>query len=104
MQNLNICLSDILESKITTGKNGKKYVNITVDTKRDTDQFGNDLTVFLSQTKDERLAKEPKAYVGSGKTFNFERQEQRPAYTPVMGAKETPPQEIRKEGDDDLPF
>jgi hypothetical protein len=108
MQNLSICLSDIPESKITKGKNGKKYFNITTDTRREPDNFGNDLSVFISQTKEERTSRQPKIYVGSGKTFNFERREQPEA--PATKAEypinkhEAPTYSGDSNEPDDLPF
>lgn len=105
MQNLNICLSDIPEGKITTGKNGKRYVNMTVDTRRESDDRGNDLSVIVSQTKEERLDKLPKVYVGSGKTFNFERREPAPRVEyPITKEEAFPAQEPPSEELDDLPF
>ena len=66
-----ICLSDIPEDKITTSSNGKKYVNIVVDQRKEKDQYDNTHTVYISQCKDERQAKVPKKYVGNGKEYTF---------------------------------
>jgi hypothetical protein len=66
-----ICLSDIPEDKITTSSNGKKYVNIVVDQRKEKDQYDNTHTVYMSQSKDERQAKVPKKYVGNGKEYTF---------------------------------
>jgi hypothetical protein len=66
-----ICLSDIPEDKITTSSNGKKYVNIVVDQRKEKDQYDNTHTAYMSQTKDERQAKVPKKYVGNGKEYTF---------------------------------
>ena len=66
-----ICLSDIPEDKITTASNGKKYVNIVVDQRKEKDQYDNTHTVYMSQSKDERQAKVPKKYVGNGKEYTF---------------------------------
>jgi hypothetical protein len=66
-----ICLSDIPEDKITTSSNGKKYVNIVVDQRREKDQYDNTHTVYMSQSKEERHAKVPKKYVGNGKEYTF---------------------------------
>ena len=52
-----ICLSDIPEDKITTSSNGKKYVNIVVDQRKEKDQYDNTHTAYMSQTKDERQGK-----------------------------------------------
>ena len=47
-ENINIEL-DVLLKHATTAANGKKYVNITVSKKRETDQYGYDLKVVLNQ-------------------------------------------------------
>jgi hypothetical protein len=66
-----ICLSDIPEDKITISSNGKKYVNIVVDQRKEKDQYDNTHTAYMSQSKDERQAKVPKKYVGNGKEYTF---------------------------------
>ena len=66
-----ICLTDIPEDKITTSSNGKKYVNIVVDQRKEKDQYDNTHTVYMSQSKDERQSKVPKKYVGNGKEYTF---------------------------------
>ena len=68
---ISICLSDIPEDKITISSNGKKYVNIVVDQRKEKDQYDNTHTVYMSQSKDERQAKVPKKYVGNGKEYTF---------------------------------
>ena len=68
---ISICLSDIPEDKITTSSNGKKYVNIVVDQRKEKDQYDNTHIVYMSQSKDERQAKVPKKYVGNGKEYTF---------------------------------
>lgn len=66
-----ICLTDIPEDKITISSNGKKYVNIVVDQRKEKDPYDNTHTVYMSQSKDERQAKVPKKYVGNGKEYTF---------------------------------
>jgi hypothetical protein len=56
MKVISICLTDLPKDKITTGKNGKKYISIVVDSRKEPDQFGNDLTVYVNQSKEERTA------------------------------------------------
>jgi hypothetical protein len=71
MINISICLTDLPQDKITTAKNGKKYINLVVDTKRETDQYGNTHSVYVSQSKEDRQAKVQKTYVGKGKEYVF---------------------------------
>lgn len=92
--NISICLTDIPREKIKQAQNGKKYLNITVASRRETDQYGNTHTVFVSQTKEERERKEDRAYIGSGKEVNL---------TPVTVTAEDVDQMPAAELDD-LPF
>lgn len=72
MIKISICLTDIDKSKITqSDKNGKSYLDIIVDKKQSPDQWGNDHTVYINQTKEERAAKKPKTYIGNGKLIEF---------------------------------
>ena len=73
MINISICLTDLPKEKITTSeKNGKKYINLVVDALKEKDQYGKTHTIYLSQSKEEREAKEKKVYVGSGREYVFE--------------------------------
>jgi len=76
MINISIDLTKIDKSRIKEHKNGSKYYNLTVDEKREPDQFGNTHTVYQTPTKEEREAKAPKVYIGSGKEFKFNNQQQ----------------------------
>lgn len=72
-------------------KNGKKYINIVVDSRKEPDQYGNTHSVYMSQTKEQREAKEAKTYIGSGKEF-------------VFNNNTTTPANNSPENVDDLPF
>ena len=63
-----IDLSKIDKSKIVE-KNGAKYYNITISLNDEKDKYGNDCDIMQEQTKEERLAKEKKVYLGNGKIF-----------------------------------
>jgi len=71
MNRISICLSDIPREKLKKATNGKIYVNLIVAERREPDQYGNDLTVYVDQTKEEREAKTDKAYVGAGRAYSF---------------------------------
>ena len=47
--------------------NEKGWANITVSINDDTNQYGQNAAVAISQTKEQREAKEAKVYVGNGK-------------------------------------
>ena len=71
--NASICLSDIGEkvkqghSAVIVGRNGKKYLNVTIWINDTKDQFDNDVSIQLNSKQDQRDA-EGKVYVGNGKT------------------------------------
>ena len=96
MEVLNICLSDIDKSKIFTAKNGKKYLSVVVTERKEVDQYGNDLVVYVSQSKDERDNKSPKTYIGSGKTYGEK--------ATTAQSQESPQPQPQDEETEDLPF
>ena len=71
MNRVSICLSDIPREKLRKATNGKIYVNLIVAERREPDQFGNDLTVYVDQSKEEREAKAERVYVGAGRNYTF---------------------------------
>lgn len=95
MYRLSFCLSDLPKDKMKKASNGKIYINICVADKREKDQYGNDATAWVDQTKEEREAHTPKIYVANGQKVNFGADvspaaiDQAPAAAPV---------------EDDLPF
>jgi ABC-type Fe3+-citrate transport system substrate-binding protein len=98
MEVISICLSDLPKEKMTVGKNGKKYINLVVDKRKEADQYGNTHTVYVNQTKEEREAKENKTYVGNGKEYLFNSQQS----TPQNTLQQSQPQPSND--GDDLPF
>lgn len=93
--NLSICLSDIPKDRIKLANNGKKYLSITVQDLKETDENGNTHSLYCTQTKEEREAKEKRTYIGRGKEVVF--QSARPSVEQVA---ELPVAEDL----DDLPF
>lgn len=69
--NLSICLSDIPKEAIKQATNGKKYLSLTVQDLRETDENGNTHSVSVTQTKEQRERKEKKVYLGRGKEYHF---------------------------------
>ena len=96
MEVLNLCLSDIDKSKIFTAKNGKKYLSVVVTERKEVDQYGNDLVVYVSQSKDERDNKVQKNYIGNGKTYGEK--------STTAQQQEAPQPQPQEEETDDLPF
>ena len=94
--NFSIDVSKLPQDKIIEGKKGR-YVNITASLNDET-KYGNNVSFFVSQSKDERESKEPKLYLGNGKVVwndgkivNAEKQDQNQS-----GNQES--------SEDDLPF
>ena len=63
---LNINLSKIDKSKLVKGEKGV-YLDLTITEKDEVDQYGNILSSWQSQTKEEREAKQDRNFVGNGK-------------------------------------
>jgi len=91
-------LSDIPKEKITTSeKNGKKYLNISVWINDEPDQYNNNGSIQVSQTKEEREAEVKKLYIG-----NLKFPVKKPATAPTA-APHTAPATV-PELDNSLPF
>ena len=63
---VSINVEDLPKEKFVVGKKGT-YYNFTISVKDDTNQFGQNVSLFDSQTKEEREAKKSKTYIGNGK-------------------------------------
>jgi len=61
-----ICVSDIPKEKVVKSeKNGKSYLNIDVWINDEKDQYGNEGSINIRQSKEEREAKEKRTYIGN---------------------------------------
>lgn len=69
MLSLSICLTDIDKNKISIGKNGKKYYELTLSISDEVNIYGQNVSAFDKQTKEEISNKEQKKYIGNGKVF-----------------------------------
>jgi hypothetical protein len=75
--NLSIRVDQLPKEKFVKGKtktvNGKEvtpvYYNLTVSVNDDTNDWGQNVSAFDSQTKEEREAKKKKDYIGNGKVI-----------------------------------
>ncbi len=65
--NASIDLSKIEKAKIVKGKKGS-YLDITGFINDEVDQYGNNVAIIVSQSKEEREVKTPRVYLGNGKT------------------------------------
>jgi hypothetical protein len=48
---VSICLSDLPAEHITTAKNGKEYINLNINRKKEADQYGKDLSIAVDTWK-----------------------------------------------------
>jgi len=63
--NLSIDVEKLPREKFVKGKKGT-YYNFTVSVNDDTNAFGQNVSAFDSQTKEQREAKQAKSYIGNG--------------------------------------
>lgn len=70
-QEISLCLSDLPKTHMTKTKSGKIYINLVVAMRKEPDQWGRDLKVYVQPTKKDKEERNPKTYVGGGKTFIF---------------------------------
>lgn len=64
---VSIDLNKLDKSRVVEGKNGAKYYNFTINVNDEKDQYGNDASVTISQTAEERQAKAQRTFVGNGR-------------------------------------
>ena len=90
LANISIDLDKIPQDAIYQGKKGR-YVSITVSVNDELDSYGNQVAASISQSKEQREAKDKKTYVGNGNVV----------WVGDTGVTAIP---RPKEGGDDLPF
>jgi hypothetical protein len=64
--NLSLRVDQLPKEKFVAGKDGKVYYNFTINVNDDANQFGQNVSAYDSQTKEEREAKKAKLYIGNG--------------------------------------
>ena len=87
-------LTKIDKTRITLGKNGAKYYNISIILNDEKDTYGNDCAITEGQTKEERAAKTKAKYIGNGKVV----------YDSVKGVQTASQPNFSTSANDDLPF
>jgi len=92
---------EVLETLLkVTDKKGEKGIELTISIGEETNQYGQNLSAYVAQSKEQREAKKEKYYVGSGKVFWTDGKiTVATAKTEVHDAKP-----ITEEEPDDLPF
>jgi hypothetical protein len=66
--NASLNVAKIDKTKLIAGKTGQ-FLNVTITINDEVDKFGNNASIFESQSKEEREAKTPKNYLGNGKVI-----------------------------------
>lgn len=64
--NLSLRVDKLPREKFVMGKDGAVYLNFTVAINDEANQFGQNVSAYDSQTKEERDAKKSKNYLGNG--------------------------------------
>lgn len=99
--NISLDVTKIPRDKIITGTKGK-YVSLDIWINDEPDQYGKDCSVNISQSKEEREAKERKIYCGNGKKlFGFGDVQPRQSAHNESKANAYQPQ---PDDDQDIPF
>ena len=61
---------EVLETLLkVTDKKGEKGIELTISIGEETNQYGQNLSAYVSQSEEQRTAKKEKYYVGNGKVF-----------------------------------
>lgn len=94
-----LCLSDIPKELITTAANGKKYINIVVNKRREVSAYGHTHYVKAYVKKGEP-APEGKLFFGELKPSSFDDNQQQGVQQPAQQA----PAPAQQQPDGDLPF
>ncbi len=64
--NFNLNVAKLPKEKFVAGKDGAVYINLTMAVNDET-RYGNNTSIYVNQTKEEREVKKQKEYVGNGK-------------------------------------
>ena len=64
--NYSLRVDKLPKEKFIAGKDGAVYVNLTMSVNDET-RYGNNASIYISQTKEENEAKKPRTYLGNGK-------------------------------------
>ena len=64
--NFSVNLDKLDKSRIIKGKNGN-YLNLTLSVNDELSQYGDNASIFIAQTQEERQSNAKRTYVGNGK-------------------------------------
>jgi len=80
---ISLDVTKINKSELVTGAKGT-YLNLTVSLNDDSDKFGNTVSAWQSQTKEQREAKENRTFLGNGKVLFDSDVASKPSPAPVQ--------------------
>ena len=63
--NYSLRVDKLPKETFIAGKDGAVYVNLTMSVNDET-RYGNNASVMINQTQEEREAKKPRTYIGNG--------------------------------------
>ena len=66
LMNVSLRVDKLPKEKFVAGKDGAVYYNFTIGVNDEANQWGQNVSLTDSQTKEEREAKKPKNYIGNG--------------------------------------
>lgn len=64
--NVSLRVDKLPKEKFVQGKDGAVFYNFTIAVNDESNQWGQNVSLTDSQTKEEREAKKPKSYLGNG--------------------------------------
>lgn len=82
-------------------KKGDKGIELTISIQEDTNDYGQNLSAYVSQSKEQREAKAKRFYVGNGKVFWTDGVIQKADAQPQQNNQ---PAYSQEEEEDNLPF
>jgi hypothetical protein len=99
--NVSIDVASLPKEKFVQGKNGKVYYNFTLSVNDETNNYGQNVSAFDAQTKEEREAKKAKSYLGNGKVVWTDGT---CAKADWQDSDSNSPAKVEVEAESDLPF
>jgi hypothetical protein len=93
--NYSLRVDKLPKEKFIAGKDGAVYVNLTMSVNDET-RYGNNASIYISQTKEENEAKKQRTYLGNGKVVWNNGS--------IVNAEKEVKQAVQEEVVSDLPF
>lgn len=93
--NYSLRVDKLPKEKFVAGKDGAVYVNLTMSVNDET-RYGNNASIYISQTKEENEAKKQRTYLGNGKVVWNNGS--------IVNAEKEVKEAVQEEVGSDLPF